>query len=292
MKPFLSLSLLCLIIPTFAFAQQRPDSPLASRRSFPTTDEREETVVAPNGKKLYVHVHTPNTDGKFPAVVLMPGGIAPGTGFDRPMSPLPATFLARYGLVIVHFDPEGRGRSEGEENMGGKAHQDDLKAVVEFTKKLPEVDANNIGVASTSFGIVAASGCLARYPELGVKFLFDLEGPSNAIVRREPRRRGLGDAYWEERHADKFVSQLKCRYFRVQAEIDHAQGSDLTIAFDLLEAARKGGVPWFRCNDNPPNIAFDRTKRDAYKWLPGRAHAHAEQIVAWWLELMDMPPVK
>ncbi|MCS6858692.1 MAG: hypothetical protein NZT92_00045 [Abditibacteriales bacterium] len=70
-----------------------------------------------------------------------------------------------------------------------------------------------------------------------MKFLFDVEGPSNAIVRREPHR-PKGDAYWEERHADKFVSQLKCRYFRVQAEIDHAQGRDLTIAFDLLEAAR------------------------------------------------------
>ncbi len=292
MRQLFLLYLLCAIGLTIALAQQRSDSPLASRRSFPTTDEREETVTAPNGKKLYVHVHTPNTDGKFPAVVLMPGGIGPGTVFDRPMSPLPATFLAQYGLVAVHFDPEGRGRSEGEENECGRAHQDDLKAVIEFTKKLPEVDAKNVGVASTSFGIVAASGCLARYPELGVKFLFDVEGPSNAIVRRGPRRRGLGDAYWEERNADKFVSQLKCRYFRVQAEIDHAQGSDLTIAFDLLEAARKGGVPWFRCNDNPPNIAFDRTKSNGYKWLSGRANAHTEQIVAWLLELMDMPPVK
>ncbi|MCS6858691.1 MAG: hypothetical protein NZT92_00040 [Abditibacteriales bacterium] len=37
--------------------------------------------------------------------------------------------------------PQGRGRSEGEEDQGGRVHQEDLRAVIEFTKKLHEVSS-------------------------------------------------------------------------------------------------------------------------------------------------------
>jgi len=260
---------------------------------------REAWVEAPNGNRLYVHVHAPgdaSAERQYPGLALVPGGSGPGTVFDDGQ----ASDIARQGFVVIHFDPEGRGRSEGRENYNGSAHQDDLYAVILFLKSLPEVDRDNIGVFTRSFGISIGAGALARYPELGVKYLIDWEGPSNRTQHyqdwnsdgvapdshipgvRDGTIKSTDDWFWDEREASRFIADVSADYFRIQGEIDHAQGVHKGHAIELLNLATLGKSPWTRCNDNPPNIIYDQMNAAQYEWLPGRAdERHKETILAW-----------
>ena len=206
-------------------------------------------VTAPNGNELWVKIIQPRSDlypgQSFPAVVDVSGGL--GFGENSSLQ------LARDGFVEFHFNPEGRGRdhpSEGEEDYNGFIHQDDLKAVIEFACSRPNVIQDNIGVMTHSFGITIGAGCLGRYPELPVKYLIDVEGPSESFVTchepwsldedpandkidiafnnfghvstyRDPSPENV--AFWEKREATRFIGNIRCRYMRLQAEWDHAQ---------------------------------------------------------------------
>ena len=67
------------------------------------------------GIKLYTHIHYPNgvTSGKkYPGIVLIPGAINSSAVFDRRGE---ASILALQGYVVLHWDPEGRGKSGGME---------------------------------------------------------------------------------------------------------------------------------------------------------------------------------
>jgi hypothetical protein len=267
------------------------------------TQIREVWVKAPNGNKLYSHIHEPanaSVENQYPGLALVPGGSGPGTVFDNGQ----ADDIAHKGFVVIHFDPEGRGRSEGQENYNGYVHQDDLYAVILYLKSLPQVDGNNIGVFTRSYGITMGAGALARYPELGVKYLIDWEGPSNrtqhyqdwngdgiAPDSHNPRVRDgtikiSDDWFWNEREASRFMAEITADYFRIQGEIDHAQGVHKGHAIELLNLATRGKSRWTRCNDNPPNIIYDPLNVTQYKWLPGEAdERHKEKILSWIMEL-------
>ena len=77
------------------------------------------------------------------------------------------------------FDPDGRGLSVGVEDYDGFIHQDGLAEIIRFSASLPEVDPERIGVISFSYGVTMAAGALARYPDLPVRFLIDMEGPAD-----------------------------------------------------------------------------------------------------------------
>ncbi|UCE17334.1 MAG: hypothetical protein JSV84_10560, partial [Gemmatimonadota bacterium] len=206
-------------------------------------------VTAPNGNALWVNIIQPRADlypgQSFPAIVDVGGGL----GFGENSS----LHLAGDGFVEFHFNPEGRGRdhiSEGEEDYNGFVHQDDLKAVIEYAYSRPNVIQDNIGVMTHSYGITLGAGCLGRYPELPVKYLIDVEGPSESFVTcHEPWSldddpsndkieiafnnfghysiyRNTSQAnrtFWEQREATRSIGHIRCRYLRLQAEWDHAQ---------------------------------------------------------------------
>ena len=206
-------------------------------------------VTAPNGNRLWINMIQPRADlypgQSFPAIVDVSGGL----GFGEHSS----LHLAMDGFVEFHFNPEGRGRdhpSEGEEDYNGFIHQDDLKTVIEFAYSRPNVVQDNIGVMTHSFGITIGAGCLGRYPELPVKYLVDVEGPSESFVtchepwsldedstndKIEIAFNNFGhcstyrdsseenQTFWAEREATRFIGSMRCRYLRLQAEWDHAQ---------------------------------------------------------------------
>lgn len=206
-------------------------------------------VTAPNGSQLWVKIIQPRADlypgESFPAVVQVSGGLGAGESGNL--------HLADDGFVELHFNPEGRGMlypSEGEEDYNGFAHQDDLKAVIEYALTLPNVEQDNLGVITGSYGITMGAGCLGRYPDLPVKYLVDVEGPSGSFVTcKEPwsldedpsndqvdATYGIfghwslyrdpspaNEAWWSEREALRYIGDIRCRYLRMQAEWDHAQ---------------------------------------------------------------------
>jgi dipeptidyl aminopeptidase/acylaminoacyl peptidase len=215
--------------------------------------------------KLYVQVFAPqDTSKKYPALVLVPGGTGDSKAFTDD-----AMQMASVGIVAITFDPDGRGKSTGQEDYNGHKQQDGLAAVVRFAATLSNVDAQKIGVATYSYGITMGSGALARHSDLPVKFLIDWEGPAdrNYTSGCQPAD-GRGDkikwqpcsdnAWWSEREAVNFIGTLRVRvpYLRIQSEKDHVQPNN-AHAVDMINAAIKGGVPWVRLNDYPPNQTYD-----------------------------------
>ena len=155
-----------------------------------TIETLETRAAAPNGNQLYTRIVQPvpalYPSERFPALVAIPGG----TGAGAPLADNPGyRNLAVSGFVVVVFNAEGRGtggpgnlRSEGTENCNGFLHQDNLKAIVEYTAALSNVDTSNIGVETSSFGVVIGAGAVGRYPTLPVAYLVDQEGPHDNRV--------------------------------------------------------------------------------------------------------------
>jgi len=213
--------------------------------------------------KLYVRVFAPqDTSKKYPALVLVPGGVGDSDAFSDD-----ALRMASAGIIAITFDPDGRGKSTGQEDYNGHKQQDGLAAVVRFAATLPNVDAQKIGIATYSYGITMGSGALARHPDVPVKFLIDWEGPADrnytsgcaADNRGRIQWQPCSDnAWWSEREAVNFIGTLRVRvpYQRIQSEKDHVQPNN-AHAVDMINAAIKGGVPWVRLNDYPPNQTYD-----------------------------------
>jgi hypothetical protein len=206
-------------------------------------------VTAPNGNQLWTKIIQPRAalypGQRFPAVVSVPGGLGAGEGGNAN--------VASSGFVEFHFNAEGRGTahpSGGVENHNGFIHQDDLRAVIEFAYSRTNVQTDNLGVATGSYGITMGAGCLGRYPGLPVKYLVDGEGPCDSYVTsfepwsldgdssndkiqtayqmfghyslsRDPSP--ANQAWWTEREATRYIGSVRCRYLRIQAQWDHAQ---------------------------------------------------------------------
>ena len=261
-------------------------------------------VTAPNGNKLYVRIYQPKTslyNARFPAVIFVGGGrgegvIGPPLSEGRKLGD-----VAKLGIIEVYFNPQGVGppqyKSEGEPNFGGYQQQDDLKAVVEYTMSLPNVDSNNVGIVSFSFGIATAAGCLGRYPELGVKYLIDIEGPSDSVIaamdygtkeQQEAFYRSFGhyslakdsstenQVWWAEREAYRYIGNFTGAYLRLQGEIDHIQPRGVyEHALKMNNEAVKGKPWWVRIGladqGNPVNKIYPLNDPSQYpNWIPGR----------------------
>jgi len=211
--------------------------------------------------KLHVQVFAPKNASKSPALVLVPGGTGDSGGMLDD-----ATRMASAGIVAVIFDPDGRGKSTGQEDYDGYKQQDGLAAVIRFAATLPEVDAKRIGLATYSYGITMGSGVLARYADLPIKFLIDWEGPADRNYTTSGCRNvGAGhiqwqsctdNTWWSEREAVNFVGKIRVPYQRIQSEQDHVQPNN-NHALDMINAAIKGGVPWTRLNNLTPNQTYD-----------------------------------
>lgn len=258
--------------------------PLARLRSA-APRVQETWVRVPGGRSVYCHIHRPRVPGRYPGVVIVPGGMSPGTDYDRARE-LTADDVAAQGCVVLHYDPSGRGKTGGEEDRWGPAHQREFARVVEFFARHPDLELAGIGVLSFSIGITIASAALAKFP-LPVRYLFDWEGPSNRhnITRDdtfEPFREypTTDEAFWAEREAARFIGRLPCGYFRYQAEVDHMQGRYKGHALELLGAAARGTAAWTRCNDNPPDTVFDARRPEDCRWVPEKNNTKA-QILAY-----------
>jgi hypothetical protein len=242
------------------------------------------SVPSLNGNHVAIRITKPDGDGPFPVLI----GVAGGDGMYVFRSGLQSKLIER-GIVTVDFAPQGRDESEGSDNYNGYIHQDDLKAIVDFVRELPFVQDNDIGILSYSYGVVMATGALARYPDMPVAFLIDWEGPSSpgkdiqrglendeAWVLETLRHFNYGrdmtpeeissfkihggliydDEYWAERDASLFAADISCPYLRVQFEQDHVQGTYKDHMMNIVNAATSESGQWTRVNNNPANIIY------------------------------------
>ena len=275
-----------------------------------------------NGNRLFTRIHQPVDSiypgQKFPAVVFVPGGL--GAGAMTPDS------LAEQGFVVVNFNAEGRvspnpldKRSEGLEDYNGKIHQDDLKAIVDYVRSLPNVPADNVGIYTSSYGITMGAGCVGRYPNLPVKYLVDNEGPSDSKVTSfdywndSTRTRRAYDifkhystakdssagniAWWNEREAVRWIDKFKGRYLRIQTEIDHAQPPWFHgHTIDMINAATntiyggRGQSPWTRVNgsENAANKVYSGSSQPI--WLSEQIDER-QKAIDYIIEMASMSPL-
>jgi hypothetical protein len=287
------VSLLLLLLIFTACTSNQKATPTVEREEIQFSSSGTALLSIPslNGNKIAIRIKKPEGDGPFPVLI----GVAGGDGMYAFQSELPTRLLEK-GIMTVDFAPQGRGESEGDDNHHGFVHQDDLKAIVDFVSGLDLVQKDNIGILSYSYGVVLATGALARYPDIPVAFLIDWEGPScpgkdlqrglendeawaYETIRflnngREPAPEELSqlllhggsifdEAYWAERDASRFAADLPCPYLRVQFDQDHAQGSSKTHMIAIINAAMMNGH-WTRCNDNPPNIIYSEEELSQY----------------------------
>lgn len=211
------------------------------------------------GYQIEAHVHRIEAPAgeRRPAVVLCPGMDHAGTAFDHVSYPITADEVARLGLVVLHFDPAGRGKSWGEEDMGGPEHQDEVSAAVHYLAARPDVDPLRVGVASISLGVAMAVGGVAN-EGAPAAWVLDWEGPcdreiitSGGKIMDPALGHGLDDdAYWRPREAVRHVGRLSCPYVRLQAELDHAQPGETRHAMRMMHAAATGSLPWYQINDH------------------------------------------
>ncbi len=236
---------------------------------------REEVLlVSQAGYQLRARVHLPASGqggergrrGR-PGVLLCPGIDDPGSVFEGYGSPLCADEVARLGAVCMHFDPAGRGRSWGPEDFGGHEHQDDVLVALRYLLGRPDVVASRSGLVSISLGVAMAVGALAQAGDAcRLGWMIDWEGPcdreiitAGGKIMAPAKGHGLDDdAYWHPREAVRHVGQLRCGYFRYQAERDHAQPGETRHALRMIRAASGGELPWFQLNDHPRNSAPER----------------------------------
>ncbi len=244
-----------------------------------------------SGASLYVATFFPASwDGQtqLPALVLVPGGSGNSGGFlkQNPAGQSTVSTITDAGMVAIVFDPDGRGQSTGAEDYNGFIHQDGLAEVIRFASTLPGVDPAKIGMVTNSYGITMGAGALARYPDLPVKFLIDWEGPANRLDTGGCDGAGLGhlntvasctdEAFWAEREASTFISQIRVPYQRIQSEQDHVQ-PDYAHTVLMINNAVNGGVPWVRLNNETPNQTYDLNALPAM--LPESMDKQKDQMI-------------
>ena len=246
----------------------------------PVATDESRVLNPASGCSLHVHIHHPITNPpnrKLPAVILVPDLSDSGATYD---SSRLADHIASDGFAVLHFDAEGRGQSGGTEDYDGYVNQDGMHACATYLARQPYVDPSRLGIYSQGYGIVMASGMLARYVTPRFKSLLDFEGPSDRYqvcadsgghVPVSPD----SESFWTEREAGRFIKHFSGAYLRIQTATDHTNripdNRHCIALTDSATAVAHGGAgiaAWTRVNDsvmNPENRTY--TPADPPQWI-------------------------
>jgi len=133
--------------------------------------------------RLVGNLTIPDTDGPFPAVVLISGsgpqdrdgaieGFFPGY---RPSRDL-AMGLARHGIASLRYDERGVGESTGSHALAsGSEFANDAAAAFRRLRRIPDIDRERVGFVGHSEGASIAAMVAARTAD--VAFIVALAGP-------------------------------------------------------------------------------------------------------------------
>ena len=252
-----------------------------------------------DGVELAVAALQPTGDDCRGAVVLVPGGLQTGLQLlDGEQAPM----LAEAGLMVVAFDPRGRGESEGVEDANGMRAQDDLAALLRWVASLDEVDPDQVVLFSRSFGAAMASGALARHSDLSPLSWLDYEGPGwleddiayatdTSAQNLQAMAAAAADpaAWWDAREPAGWVGRITTPYWRLQGVPDHAQGSRLAHAEAMLNGAT--AAPEVVLNRHP--VALPVSEEQIEQWvIEGGLEPHAFYATETVLELLGRAPAE
>jgi len=238
-------------------------------------------IESTNGNKIHVTVHRPVIASHATpchGLILIPGGIMPGSAWHNEWYPGNSLAWARTGFVVADFDCQGRGTSEGVEDYYGPVHREDLRAVILYIASRDDVLPGGIGLMSSSFGNTLCAGTLAAYPDLPVRFWVDKEGQQDRFDATKWGDEWFVDVYgghdtddvefWSEREAIRFMPNITVPYIRLQTDCDHVfDFFYVDHAINLTNAATSGMCPYTRMNDNPTNMIFELENKLEYRYV-------------------------
>lgn len=110
-------------------------------------------IPTKNNKNLYgwwVPANNPNNDNK-PTIILIHGW---SRNVDRTMSYLKKLHPAGYNLLA--FDSRCHGKSDDDKFSSMVKFMEDIRAAIDFSEKMPNVDKNRVGVLGLSIGGAAS----------------------------------------------------------------------------------------------------------------------------------------
>jgi len=189
--------------------------------------------------------------------------------------------IASDGFVVMHFDPEGRGKTGTfPENYCGYVHQDGLRSCFEKLAARADVDPDAIGLMTFTDGVTMATGMIARHRQAPQpKFLLDYEGPADRYQTSTDSGGHIpvpvdSEAFWVQREAARFIKRVPASYLRMQTTQDgHSGGLGNTHCIALVDSAThtayggSGMAAWTRVNDsvmNEPNRTYTIFDPPAY----------------------------
>ena len=208
-----------------------------------------------SGYRIAATLTLPEDHAQMPAAVLCPGGDRDRRGFNEG-EPIRPEEVAGLGCAALTFDPTGRGTSWGPEDYGGPEHHDAAASAVRWIRNHPKVRSNGVGLVGLELGVSTAIGAARALAEAGnpAAWVLDWEGPSDRHdITRDGRNAvpALGhtptdDTFWVPREGVRHVGKIRCPYWRLQADPDHARSRDLRHAMRMMDAAAE--LQWYRLN--------------------------------------------
>ena len=129
-----------------------------------------------DGLKVYGFMNTPMGDGPFPIVLVLHGYVNP-RAYRTPYTYTQryADMLARAGFLVIHPDYRGHGRSEGDEeqdNLFRTGYAIDVMNLIEYAKRLPNVNPDAIGLFGHSMGGGISTRVLALSEDVKASVLY------------------------------------------------------------------------------------------------------------------------
>jgi predicted acyl esterase len=249
-------------------------------------------LCSATGYRIAATVYLPSGTGPFPAVVLSPGSDHDRRTFCTNAAPIHGDEVAALGCVVLAYDPTGRGESWGPEDFGGPEHQDNVVCAVAWLREHPKVQQEAIGLVGISLGVSSAVGGAKALAQRGhpVAWVIDWEGPcdqqtitANQTMNAPAMGHKADDlTYWAPREAVRAVGAIQAKYWRLQANPDHAQPRELGHARKMMAAASE--LDWFRLNHHPVGMSPAKPT-----WLRGGQFAANQAILKAIQALIALP---
>ena len=207
----------------------------------------EEVRVAASGFSLAATItkpvgQTPPVAGPWPAVLLVPGSGSVDRDedvFGIPIFGQIAGALADAGFLVARYDKRGVGRSGGRaESAALEDYADDVRTMVRYLDRRPDVDQQRIVVAGHSEGGWVALLAASKENKIAGLALIATPGIVGAELVLEQQRHAL----------DRTVDSLVERHAKIDLQRKIHQAVISGEGWDDIPAdlRRQADTPWFR----------------------------------------------
>jgi pimeloyl-ACP methyl ester carboxylesterase len=197
-------------------------------------------VILSKGVLLSAQLYLPSEVGKWPLVILVPGGFNE-TELIMESPRYYAPRLARCGMAALVYYKRGTGPSGGV--YADATYDDFIDDVLNIAKKLgrnPHIDSTRIGIMGGSGGGLVAPLAAARYPQ--ISFVVSNSGP--IMSGEEHNNYNIENALKFRGYSDSLVQLVMPLWRRHHAAWAHSDTAELEAVAAQITEMRKAIDPF------------------------------------------------